>query len=108
MLEDLLQEYKERLENAINCNLSECLSVEEQLILVNSQCELLSELYKNVNLKEYYKSEYLHVANFWKDELSEHRKTKNKLKSVNLRYKDLYNKYRLLLDKKSVSNASNL
>lgn len=107
--DDVLNEYLNRLEYAIRFNKEDVnLTFDEQLQLLNDCKLLIKEIKECISMRDYYKSEYINVAHYWKDEINAHRNTKNELKIMKLRYKDLYNKYYLLIESRGYSNADNL
>lgn len=109
MKEEILNEYLNRLEYAIRFNKEDIkLTFEEQLQVLTDCKTLINKIKECVSMVDYYKSEYVNVAHYWKDEINEHRNTKNELKAMKLRYKDLYNKYCLLIETRGYENASNI
>lgn len=101
MKEEILEEYIKRVEDSIRYNSDQvALTIDEQLQVLNDIKVLINELKKQINLTNYYKSEHVNVANYWKSDIESHRKTKNELKNIKLKYKDLYQKYSFLKDSK--------
>ena len=105
MKEQILNEYIKRVEDCLKFNNDlVSLSIEEQLQILMDCKTLLNELKKQIELTNYYKSEHINVAIYWKSEIESHRKTKNELKNIKLKYKDLYQKYSFLKDSKGSDN----
>ena len=105
MKEEILEEYIKRVEDSIRYNSDQVsLTIDEQLQILVDCKTLINELKKVGEQMKYYRSEHVNVANYWKSEIESHRKTKNELKNIKLKYKDLYQKYSFLKDSKGGNN----